>query len=93
MGGGETLVNGFWEWWEQQNWCEDERAGYFPKKAWPPPPRWIPWMAIRSGTSTLGKVRSNSILPHTLSGLGSFGFKGMERRPAHDLDDEKWLRG
>ncbi|VWC66450.1 hypothetical protein BLA39750_00205 [Burkholderia lata] len=43
MGGGETFMMVFQEWWEQQAWQERERVAYFLK--WPPPPRWIPWMA------------------------------------------------
>ncbi|MBZ5791175.1 hypothetical protein K8353_13760 [Burkholderia contaminans] len=43
MGGGETFMMVFQEWWEQRAWQEHERVTYFLK--WPPPPRWIPWMA------------------------------------------------
>ena len=43
MGGGESHVMAFGEWWNQQSKSFDERIEYFRK--WPPPPRWCAWMA------------------------------------------------
>lgn len=43
MGDGETLIMVFTEWWDAEQKDFDKRVAYFRK--WPPPPRWLPWMA------------------------------------------------
>jgi len=88
MGGGETLLMVFWEWWEQQNWCEDERAAYF--KKWPPPPRWIPWMADQIWDLNPWEGEGEFDYSAYFERLDQFGFKGMED-VQRDLDDEQWL--
>src|SRR5512133_570637 len=44
MGGGESHLMVFNNWWEQEkkNWDEAQRVEYF--RRWPPPPRWLKWM-------------------------------------------------
>ena len=43
MGSGETQVMVFSIWWDQQQFSEEDALRYF--KKFPPPPRWMMWMA------------------------------------------------
>ena len=76
MGEGETLMMVFYEWWEEQKWSEAERVAYFRK--WPPPPRWIPWMADRiwdlQSWESAGQFDYARYYPR----LKQFGFQGVE---------------
>jgi hypothetical protein len=88
MGEGETLIMVFQEWWEQQAFSEEERLAYFRK--WPPPPRWISWMA--DAIWDLEPPEDDDDIDyvpyyHRLAQLGFTGIEDIER----DLDDPKWL--
>lgn len=92
MGEGETLVMVFHEWWEQQNLSEAARVAYF--RRWPPPPRWIPWMAdaiwdLRPWETESEAGDEFDYAPYyaRLTALGFAGVEDVDR----DLDDEKWL--
>jgi len=42
MGGGESHIMLWWEWWPQQTMTEVERIAYF--RRWPPPHCWLPFL-------------------------------------------------
>ena len=87
MGDGETLVMVFWEWWDQQGWPVPERVEYFRK--WPPPPRWIPWMADAIWDLRPWEGGEFDYGPYfgCLEQLGFLGVADVDR----DLDDPRWL--
>jgi hypothetical protein len=87
MGEGETLVMVFGEWWEQDNKSEEQRIAYF--RRWPPPPRWISWMADAIWDLEPWNSDEFDYRPY-FKKLSELGFQGVEDYE-RDLDDEKWL--
>ncbi|WP_020560511.1 hypothetical protein [Thiofilum flexile] len=43
MGGGESFIGRFWQWWNEAQMSEAQRIEYF--KYFSPPPRWYEWVA------------------------------------------------
>lgn len=44
MGGGESHLMAFWEWWDLQQSSEAERLAFV--RAWTPPVFWWPWSGL-----------------------------------------------
>lgn len=42
QGGGESLKQLWWGWWERQGFGEHRRVAYF--RRWPVPARWLPFL-------------------------------------------------
>lgn len=88
MGAGETLLMVFYE---QFKVCktEQDRINYF--KKWPPPPRWIAWMADAIWDLESWEGGGKFDYQPYFDKLNDHGFTGMDEYEA-DLDDEKWLK-
>jgi hypothetical protein len=86
MGGGETHLRLWWEWWGQQGLPEEERVAYF--RRWPPPHCWFPYLieAIWGVDRSDGDERLRPYFERT----AALGF-GSWQEYEQDLDDPKWL--
>ncbi|KER73583.1 hypothetical protein HR51_00410 [Burkholderia cepacia] len=87
MGGGETFMMVFQEWWEQHAWHERERVTYFLK--WPPPPRWIPWMADVIWDLEPWEEDGEFDYTRYYAQLEQLGFGGTADVEA-DMEDSRW---
>lgn len=89
MGGGEDHIMVFSQWWEQSGMDEAARIAYF--KKWPPPPRWMEWMA--DAIWNLEPWESDGAFDYApyFARLEAAGFEGVADFEA-DFNDEKWLR-
>lgn len=87
MGEGETLLMVLGEWWETNCCSEEERIEYF--RHWPPPPRWMAFMADYIWDLEPWHDDEFDYTPYfqKLTALGFAGADDYER----DLNDEKWL--
>lgn len=90
MGDGETLIMVFFEWWEGENKSEADRIAYF--KKWPPPPRWMAWMAETIWDFEPEDPEDESVYQPYFDRLKALGFEGTDDF-LKDLDDDKWLDG
>lgn len=87
MGGGETLIMVFSEWWEQENKSENERIEYFHR--WPAPPRWLPWMADAIWDLEPWESEEEFDYQPYFKKLTELGFEGAEDYEK-DMEDERW---
>ena len=87
MGGGETHIMAFSEWWEQQAKTTDERIEYF--RQWPAPPRWCAWMADAIWDLELWESDDEFDYSDYFAKLKSLGFDGTEDYES-DLDNESY---
>ena len=88
MGAGEELIMVFGEWWDQEQMNFEARLEYFRK--WPPPPRWLPWMADALwGLEPWESEEDFDYRPY-FAQLAELGFPGGEDYES-DLNDDKWL--
>jgi hypothetical protein len=88
MGGGESHVMAFGEWWEQQNKSFDQRIDYFRK--WPAPPRWCAWMANVIWDLEPWKSEDEFNYSTYFAKLKNLGFQGTDDYES-DLDNDKWI--
>jgi hypothetical protein len=89
MGDGETLIMVFPEWWDSERKSFKERVEYFRK--WPPPPRWLPWMADALWDLEPWESEEEFDYEPYFKKLEALGFRGGNNYK-QDLDDEKWLK-
>ena len=89
MGDGETLIMVFSEWWEGEQMEFDARVEYFRK--WPPPPRWLPWMADVLWDLKPWEAEDEFDYKPYFAKLAELGFPGGDDYE-RDLNDEKWLK-
>lgn len=87
MGGGETHVMAFGEWWEQAHKSFDERIAYFRK--WPAPPRWCAWMAETIWDLEPWESEEEFDYTKYFSQLKELGFSGTDDYEA-DLANENY---
>jgi hypothetical protein len=86
MGGGETHIRLWWEWWEQLKQTEEERVSYF--RRWRPPYCWLAFLI----EAVWGVERSESdeqMLPY-FERTSVLGF-GSQQDYERDLGDPRWL--
>ncbi len=88
MGGGESHIMAFGEWWEQQNKSFDERIDYFRK--WPAPPRWCAWMADVIWDLQPWESEAEFDYSTYFEKLKNLGFQGTDDYEA-DLNDDQWI--
>lgn len=86
MGGGETFVMVFGEWFDTNFSNESDRITYF--KRYPPPPRWMAWMA--DSIWDLEPWEEPFDYAPYFQKLVELGFDGVQDYEK-DLEDEKWL--
>ena len=85
MGGGESHIMLWWEWWPQQTMTEVERIAYF--RRWPPPHCWLPFLIEALwGVDVFEYEGDISYFEKT----DALGF-GSEQDFDRDNDDPKWL--
>ncbi len=87
MGDGETLIMVFGEWRESEAKHFDARIEYFRK--WPPPPRWLPWVADFLWDLEPWEAADEFDYKPFFLKLAELGFPGEDDYD-HDLNDEKW---
>lgn len=88
MGAGETLLMVFYERLKLFK-TEQERINYF--KKWPPPPRWLAWMADAIWDLEPWKSEGGFDYQPYFDKLYYLGFTGMDKYEV-DLNNEKWLK-
>ena len=91
MGGGESHVMLFAQWWREQGFDEAARIAYF--RRWPPPPRWLKWMIdviwnVQADDEDDGTA-SATYAPY-FARAEALGF-GSRAAYEQDLDDPQWL--
>jgi hypothetical protein len=86
MGGGESHLIVWWEWWPRQGFSEVQKITYFHK--WPPPYCWLAFLIEAIWGVDTFEERDN--LASYLERTNSLGF-GSEQDYERDLDDPKWL--
>ncbi len=89
MGGGEWHIMVFSQWWKQSQMDEADRIAYF--KKWPPPPRWMEWMASAIWELKPWEHEGGFDYSPYFAKLQAAGFEGVSEFEA-DFNDEKWLR-
>ncbi len=86
MGGGESHVMLWSEWWNRQGLTEDQKVAYF--REWPPPPCWLAFLIEAVwGVDACDEGTNASAYFQRTARLG-FGSQADYER---DLDDPKWL--
>lgn len=89
MGGGESHIMVFGQWWKQSQMDEAERIAYF--KKWPPPPRWMEWTAHAIWNLKPWEHEGTFDYAPYFAKLEAAGFEGVADFEA-DFNDDKWLR-
>jgi hypothetical protein len=87
MGAGETYIIVFSEWYGDGYKSEHERISYF--KKYPPPPRWLGWMAEAIWNLDPWDECELHYTPY-FNKLKQSGFEGIDDYEK-DLRDEKWI--
>ena len=87
MGGGESHLVVWWEWWPQQNFTEAQKIEYF--RRWPPPCCWLEFLidAIWD-VETRAYDEPEKVLPY-FERTAKLGF-GSQQDWERDLEDPKW---
>jgi hypothetical protein len=86
MGGGESHIQLWWEWWPKQSFTAEERIGYFYQ--WPPPHCWLPFLIEAVwGVDTFDE--KTNLAPY-FERTAALGF-GNQQDYEQDLNDPKWL--
>lgn len=85
MGAGESYLMIYTTWFEKQFETEAARVGFF--KRYPPPPRWLGWVA--DSIWDLEPMEEDFDYTPYLEQLASLGFAGTALYQT-DLDDEQW---
>lgn len=86
MGGGEMHLMMFGAWCDENLLSEADKIIYF--KKYPPPPRWLGWMA--DVIWDLEPMDDEFDYSKYFERLKAYGFEGTEKY-LEDLSDEKWL--
>ncbi len=86
MGGGESYLLLWWEWWRRQGLTEDQRIAYF--RRWPPPHCWLVFL-IGAGWD-VDTFEEEANLAPDFERTATLGF-GNQKDYERDLDDPKWL--
>jgi hypothetical protein len=86
MGGGESHLMVWWEWWNQQMFTENQKVEYF--RHWPPPHCWLAFLIQAVWGVDTFEEQDNLAAYFELT--NSLGF-GSEQDYERDLDDPKWL--
>jgi hypothetical protein len=91
MGGGETHLMVWREWWPQQAFTEDQKIAYF--RRWPPPYCWLPLLieAIWQVDTFAEDDEVTEELALYFGRTSALGFGGQADYE-RDLDDPKWFR-
>ena len=86
MGGGETHIMVWWEWWAEQSFDEDQKIAYLRK--WPPPHCWLSFLIEAVwGVDVLEESPEATACFERASALGF----GSQEEYEKDLDDPRWL--
>lgn len=85
MGGGESFIALFWQWWQRQAWDEAQCIEYF--RHWPPPPRWFKW-TIDAIWNTRAEDEEIDYAPY-FDRIARLGF-GTQAEYEQDMDDPRW---
>lgn len=86
MGGGESHIMLWWEWWPLQNFTEDQKIEYF--RRWPLPHCWLAF--IIEAIWGIDPLEDEEKLPPCFERTSALGF-GSQEDYQRDLDDPKWL--
>ncbi len=84
MGGGESHIMVWWEWWPQQKFTDDQKIEYF--RRWPPPPCWLDFLIAAIWDVDTSEEELTPYFKRT----SELGF-GDQHDYQRDLDDPKWL--
>ncbi len=99
MGGGESHIMVWWEWWPQQRFTEDQKIAYF--RRWPPPPCWLRFLIeaiwdvdtsewdVDTSEWDVGMSEEEEFTPY-FKRTSELGF-GDQHDYQRDLNDPKWL--
>lgn len=85
MGGGETHMMVWWEWWPQQQLSEEQKIEYFRK--WPPPHCWLAFL-IEAIWAIDDDDEAELVRYFERTRELGFGSRADYER---DRDDPKWL--
>jgi hypothetical protein len=85
MGGGESHLMLWWEWWPRQELTEEQKIAYF--RPWPPPPCWLEFLIEAIWIVNASEEEDLSPYFERTAALGFGTQEDFER----DLDDPKWL--
>jgi hypothetical protein len=86
MGGGETHMMLWREWWQEQGFAEGERIAYF--RRWPPPHCWLPFLI--EAVWDVDRHRGDDQLRPYFELTATLGF-GTHEEYERDVVDPKWL--
>src|SRR6185503_3800064 len=87
MGGGESLMMVWSEWWPQQNLTEAQRIEYFRK--WKPPHCWLAWLIDAIWGVNYYDEDDATLAPY-FERTQALGFGSRQEWEA-DYSDDKWL--
>jgi len=85
MGGGESHIELWWEWWENQNFTETQKTDYFRK--WKPPYCWLAFLI--EAIWEIDVIEEDKLAPY-FALTNRLGF-GSQADYEKDLEDPKWL--
>jgi hypothetical protein len=85
MGGGESHLMVWWEWWSRQEFTEDQKVAYF--RCWPPPYCWLAFLIQAIWAIDTFEERDN-LAPY-FERTSALGF-GSQQDYERDLNDPKW---
>ena len=93
MGGGETHLMVFFEWFESEFKTHESKIKYLLK--WPTPPCWFGWVAQAVwpiGDDVMRAVEKGEEYDYSayLEKLAGFGFRNTEKFES-DYNDERWF--
>ncbi len=88
MGGGETHIMVWWEWWQQQGFTEDQKIAYF--RRWPPPHCWLAVLIEAVWDVQVFDEDEAAPLTGYFERTAALGF-GSRQDYERDLEDPKWL--
>jgi hypothetical protein len=85
MGGGESHIMVWWEWWPQQGFTGDQKIAYL--RRWPPPPCWLAFLI--EAIWDVDTSEDEQLMPY-FKRTSELGF-GDQDDYQRDLNDPKWL--
>jgi hypothetical protein len=88
MGGSETHLMVWWEWWKRQAFTEKQKLDYF--RCWPPPYCWLTFL-IEAVWGVDTSKNEDKLGPY-FERTAALGF-GTWQDYKRDLEDPKWLEG
>jgi len=92
MGGGESHIMVWREWWPQQGFTDDQKIAYF--RSWPPPPCWLTFLIeaiwdVDMSEWDVDTSEEEEFTPY-FKRTSELGF-GSQHDYQQDLNDPKWL--